>query len=308
MELEIDFMRLAREFARRWILAAALLALGSAAGAVAFKLMAKRYSSQVAFVTQKEGSLEQSLPNLGLLTGKLGINSESGDPPFVAHFEEFIKTRNFTNTLRTRAMGDSTRRLIERHYGAGIAESEDRFNSLVNSLLKATNKEGLFKFEFMTVDPRLSFLLAREALKAYASRLEEVRSKVVDENFAFMQNLVAENQVDLEKRSDQLRKFLEKNRETASPELQQHREELMLKLKLAQEKYVISIKELESVRIKKEKSEEDIVVLDEPWFNKDPVSPNLAKNMALGSFAAALLFLLWVAVAARKSWIIPKPG
>jgi capsular polysaccharide biosynthesis protein len=307
LEWEINLLRLAKEIGRKWWILAIAVFAGLGAGYVLSKVMTKKYSSKVVFVTEQSKSIEQTLPSLGLLTGGLGLGGLTSEPPFISHFEDFIKTRSFLGSLKEKVATDSTRELLLKYYGAEVMDTGTAFYGVAGSLLKGTRKDGLIKLEAITKDPALSLGLAKAAFVTFQTKLNQVRMQSVMENLDFIQKLVARNLQDYEQKSGELRIFLERNMDASSPSLQQTKQRLMLSVKLAEEKYILSIKEEETLKIKRDKTENNIVMIEEPYFSVFPVSPSAPLNLALGGFLGCALSIFFVMMYKRKTWLVRVP-
>jgi hypothetical protein len=305
-ELEIDLAALVREFLRRWIWLLLASILGFLAGKTATMAMTKKYSARLVFVPEDASSSGQMLSSLSLITGRMGLSGESETQPYLSHFEKFLKTRNFTSSLRNTMERDSALGSVKNWYGAGVLESESRFNSWASSCLKGLKKDGLYNLEAVSKDPELSYLLVRLAFKTFEERIHMARMETLEEDLSFVQGLVSNSKADMRRVSDDLRRFLERNRSATSPELQQVEQRMHLDLKLAEEKYVLAIKELETIKIKKEKKSGKEVLIETPYLDPNPVFPDGFRFGLGGGIAAFFLCALVIGFAGKGRWIVKR--
>ncbi|MDB5103999.1 MAG: hypothetical protein JWP91_1688 [Fibrobacteres bacterium] len=310
-ELVIDFAVLIRILVRRWAWIAGAVAIGIAAGYGAAKLMSPKYKARVVFVPGGGGGMNQNLQALGMLTGKLGISSDASEPPFLSHFEDFLKTRNFLGEMRGDIQGDTVLTgMLSRFYGAGVTSSDSVFYGTASGLIKPVKEKELFIIEVVTPDPRLSFLLSQAAFDAFDKKLKSTRMQSAADNLKFIQKLAAETRREMEIRSDELRQFQENNHDASSPNLMRIRQGLMLNLKLAEEKYILTVKENEAAKIQLEKQEENLVLIDKPYFDPASIFPKPSKFMALGALLAAFATIAAIGIWTQSSWILGRetPG
>lgn len=305
-EIEINLAALSVALWRRRVLALVLALIGGAGGVAWYKLSDKKYSGAILFVRQEQESGLKGLGSLGILAGGLGGNLGESESPVLAHVEKFVKTREFAGQLKDSVYSGRTlfQRLVPEPEKAKPDADEAFFHALTG-LYEVEKENSTISFKVRDKDPDFCVYLPRVLYHAFQEDHQAIKMNAIRENLAFLEGLVEKYRLEKGAASERLEQFLANNQSTDAPHLQKKRNDLFLDVKLAEEKYVVAVKEREAMKIKNEKREEELIVLENPFRPSYPVFPNKYLCLALPVLGCWVGLFLWVAARDRRKWLVP---
>lgn len=300
---QIDFQKLTRILFNNKKYFGLSILIGCILGASIFGRSKKKFSAEIFFVKSNSEQSFDGLSNLGILGGGLGAKLNVSESPLLEHFEKYVYTREFINELKLEKFNDSTLYDIFSPSSNDSLNKFETFYSTLKSKFEIKKKDGMFSFKVESSSPEMSCFLANKLFLEFKNQYQLLKIKNMESNLNFLNQLVARYEVERSEAKKSLQKFMEANHNVTSPYLMEKQNDLILNVRLAEEKYVLSIKEKESAKIKNEKKQEELIVIQNPYLDKSPSNTSLRIYLILFSVLTTSLCLITIALLNFKNWV-----
>jgi len=303
-EGEISLVSLTTTIVRnlRWI------ALWSLAGGVFALVKATQrpvlYQATALFSTQ--GGSSQQLTGLSALAGQLGLANASAanmtsSPGFYVMIMKspVLLSRIIRDTLTVAEKGGQRMTIVQllEIKGNTPFEVEDRAMKALRGMVTPENRSGLVQVTANTPWSSVSLSLVTAYLRAIEEYNREARRTQAAVERGFVEQRMAEAQLDLHAAEDRLQRFLSSNREIAtSSGLAFERDRLARIVQLKQQVFLTLATSYEDARIREVRDTPVISVIEPPRANPEPEGRKRPKRtligLVLGAFVGLVVTLL----------------
>lgn len=292
-DIEINLLDLARDLLRHSSLIIAVTVIAGLVAATVMLLTPNKYTSH-ASILPSGGS--QKLGGIMGLAGTLGIGPATG--------ADENSSMLYPSILSSNVVRDG---VLEEQYPTRNGhvtlpeyfEIEDP-NELRGALSRATHvavdkKLGVISLGVQTNDPVLSQAVMAEYLERLEDYLINKRRSQAAENVVYLERQQAQGQAELAAAEEELKQFMEANRNWAvsdNPELQTELARLRREVTLKSETYLLLTKQLEMARLDARKDVPIVRVLDQPSLPTTKSGPARTSTTLFASILAMTLTIM----------------
>jgi len=248
-----------------------------------------------------------SLSGLAGLASQFGVAVPQGadmDLSSPSLFPELVKSRMFSERMMEKSF------YTERYekelplisiltYGESISSDKDEIKILSKAIsifqnMVSFRNEG--SFSIMSVesdDPKFARDVNNEVLAELQSLNYFFKSRNVNDKINFIENRIRAVEGDLTKSEQNLKSFLENNRQIISPALQLEQERFNREVDIQKNIYLTLKQQLELAKIEEIQEASVVQVLDKPQIPLDPYNKNIVLSVLLAGVLGILLGVLF---------------